>query len=103
MTQQIQIALDPSLGVDAETLLAAWNGDGALAELGVMGKTAVSPRHFHDPSLIHLVLEASIGIAVGVITSQITDLLKSTYNKKTQVIEQTSADGNKIIVIIKEQ
>jgi len=39
MSQQIQIALDPELGIDPETLIAAWNDDDQTSQVGEL-KTA---------------------------------------------------------------
>ncbi|MCB9434666.1 MAG: hypothetical protein H6668_22105 [Ardenticatenaceae bacterium] len=68
------------------TLPAAWNGDAALAELGVMGKTAVSSPHFHDTATV-LLLTTAISIASQVVASQLYDLIKSKTSKQPEVIE----------------
>lgn len=99
MAQQLLIALDPALGVEAEGLMARWNGDARLAELGVMGKTAVLPPHFHHDTATILLLTTAISVASQVVASQLYDLIKSKTSKQPEVIEIEQPDGSKIIII----
>ncbi|WP_420632264.1 hypothetical protein [Candidatus Leptofilum sp.] len=102
MSEQIQIALDPELGIDPETLIAAWNGDSQTSNLGELtASTDASP--YYDPTAIVIVLNAAVAIASGILTSLLTDLIKDKYlPKKPEIIEIHQPDGQKIVIVKKK-
>ena len=102
MPEQIQIALDPELGLAPETLIAAWNENAPTSDLGQLTASAEAAPAF-DPTAILIVLNAAIAVASGVLTSLLTDLLKEKYlPQKPEIIEIHQPDGQKIVIIKKK-
>ncbi|GJM41098.1 MAG: hypothetical protein DHS20C20_13800 [Ardenticatenaceae bacterium] len=104
MSQQIQIALDPELGLDPEALIAAWNNDAETNSVGKLkpastGNTVV----FHDPHALIVVLETAVVITSGILISLLTDLIKEKYlPQKPEIIEIHQPDGQKIVIVKKK-
>ena len=97
MSQQIHIALDPELGIDPQTLIAAWNG---AAQTSQVGELKISPTGdtvvFHDPQAMIVVLETALTVASGI-------LIKEKYlPQKPEIIEIQQPDGQKIVIVKKK-
>ena len=103
MSQQIHIALDPELGIDPETLIAAWNNGAQTNDLGQLKTAPADVAVYHDPQALTLVLETAVIITSGILTSLLTDLIKETFiPQKPEIFEIQQPDGQKIVVIKKK-
>ncbi|MCB0060481.1 MAG: hypothetical protein KDE19_00125 [Caldilineaceae bacterium] len=97
------IALDPALGLDPITLAAAWNSNPATAAHGTLQLTDTPTKGF-DLAATGLVFVG--GLATGLLTNYIYDLIKGTFAERDQappftVQQIDQPDGTKIIVVIK--
>ena len=100
MPQQIQIALDPDLGLDPETFIAEWNGRSQTNTVGQLHLAPADSVAFHDPNALMLVLETAVAIATSVLTTVLTDYLKEKYYpKEPEITEIQQPDGKTIIII----
>jgi hypothetical protein len=100
MTEQYQIALDPELGIAREAFVAAWNENGAALQAGRVGVSQATQSVF-DPGVAALLLTAATGIAIGVLTNLISDIIikASQPQKEPEIRQQTLPDGTKVIVV----
>lgn len=102
MPEQIQIALDPELGIAPETLIAAWNANAPTRSVGQLAASAQAAPAF-DPTALLIVLNTAVAVATGVLTSLLTDLLKEKYlPQKPEIIEIHQPDGQKIVIVKKK-
>lgn len=100
MSQHIQIAIDPAVGIDPEVLAAEWNGRLSTNALGNLHTIPAASTSYHDPNVVMLVLTASVGIATGVFTNLLTDIIKEKFvPKPPTIIEIQQPDGTTTIVI----
>ena len=101
MTTWVQIALDPTLDIDAAGLVAAWNADAQARQAGRLTVDRDAGRTFHDPNALVLALEVATVVASGVLVSVIHDFLKEKYYRRSppEIIEVPQPDGSKIIVV----
>jgi hypothetical protein len=100
MTQQYQIALAPELGITPEAFIAAWNVHQATEAVGRVGLSQTTRSTF-DPGTAALLLTAASGIAIGVLTNLISDIIikASQPQKEPEIRQQTLADGSKVIIV----
>jgi hypothetical protein len=100
MTEQYQIALDPELGIAPEAFVAAWNENGAALQAGRVGVSQATQSVF-DPGVAALLLTAVSGVALGVLTNLISDIVikASQPQKEPEIRQQTLADGSKVIIV----
>lgn len=101
MAAQVQIALDPTLEIDAAEMAASWNADAQASRLGRLTVERDAGRTFHDPNALGLVLEVATVVASGVLVNVIHDFLKEKYYHRPppEVIEVPQPDGRRIIVV----
>ena len=100
MSQHIQIAIDPAVGIDPETLAAEWNGRLSTNTLGNLHTAPAASTSYHDPHTTMLVLDVAIGIATGVLTNLLTDIIKDKFvGKAPTIIKMQQPDGTTTIVI----
>ena len=100
MTQQLQIALDPQLGIAPDDFVVAWNQNETALEAGRVGLSQTMRSTF-DPGTAALLLTTAIGITSGVLTSLIYDIIKEKVlpQKQPEVRQQTLPDGTKVIIV----
>ncbi|MAT98653.1 MAG: hypothetical protein CL608_16035 [Anaerolineaceae bacterium] len=105
MSEQIHIALDPELGLNPETFIAAWNNDAQTSQVGELKSSPTSDTVvFHDPQAMIVVLETAVAIATGILINLLTDLIKEKYmTKKPEIIEIHQPDGQKIVIVRKKE
>ena len=100
MSQQIQIAIDPAVGIAPEALAAEWNGRSTTNTLGNLHTAPAASTSYHDPHTTMLVLETAVVLASGVLTNLLTDIIKEKFVKKPPIIiEMQQPDGTTTIVI----
>ena len=100
MTQQYQIALAPEWGIAPEAFITAWNAHEAAHQAGRVGLSQTTRSTF-DPGTAALLLTAASGIAIGVLTNLISDIIikASQPQKEPEIRQQTLADGSKVIIV----
>lgn len=106
MSQTHTIALDPTLDLNPEQLIAAWNEDPRTRPTGQLMSSAQTKGGavtFADPNFSVLLLETAIIIASSVLATQINELIKDKLKQKAKAQEITQADGSKIIIIVKTE
>lgn len=97
------IALDPALGIDPIELAAAWNANPETVAHGTLQLTDTPTKGF-DLAAAGLVFVG--GLATGLLTNYIYDLIKGTFAARDQappftVQQIDQPDGTKIIVVVK--
>ncbi|MCP4423655.1 MAG: hypothetical protein GY803_04100 [Chloroflexi bacterium] len=102
MLELTPIALDPALGIDDETFIAAWNAHEEAKEVGRVDKRLVRHETF-DPTAATLVLQTAVSIASSILASLILDIIRHKYplKKEPEIIVIPQEDGAKIIVVKK--
>ena len=100
MTQQYQIAIAPELGIAPEAFVAAWNENEAALRAGRVGLNQTTRSTF-DPGTAALLLNTATGIASGVLTALISDIIIKTSQpkKEPEIRQQTLPDGSKVIIV----
>lgn len=82
MPEQVQIALDPALGLTADELITAWRASQTATATGQLTKVTAQPKSYLDPDTVMLVLNTFVAITAGVLTNFISDFLKEKYYPK---------------------
>lgn len=102
-----RIALDPELGLSSSEFIEAWNESPActaMASASVEKEAAVNL----DPGLMHAALVGLAGVATGVATNAIYDLIKQLLidqdvKKSIEVVDVEQPDGGRLVIVkIKE-
>ena len=97
---RINVALAPDLGIAAQDFVDAWNDGEESRAIAVAKADHAEAEHFEPLSLTAVL----VGIAAGVATNVISELIKKTLeNKKAgtrvEVREITSADCSRMLVV----
>lgn len=97
------IAIDPTLGLSPAELAAAWNTNPTTA---AHGRISVNPLPTKGFDLAGMGLEFVGGLAVGLFTNYLYDLIKGAFAERPQPPTFTvqpidQPDGAKVLVIIK--
>ena len=105
MTTQARyaIAIDPNLGLSPAELAAAWNTNPTTAANGLISVNPLPSKGF---DLASMGLEFVGGLAVGLLTNYLYDLIKGAFADGPQppaftIQQHDQADGTKMIVIVK--
>lgn len=100
MSEKYQIAIDPDIGLKPEDFVAAWNENEAALQAGRVGLSQTTRSAF-DSATAAIILTAAIGVATGVLTNLISDIvIKASRPKKEPLIsQQIMQDGTKVIVV----
>lgn len=101
--QRYPIAIDPNLGLSPTELATAWNTNPTTAANGLISVNPLPSKGF---DLAGMGLEFVGGLAVGLLTNYLHDLIKGAFAERHQsqaftVQQHKQADGTKVIVIIK--
>ncbi len=100
MSQEFQIALDPSLNLTPEELTAAWNASPEALAAGSLATEGAAPKSFLPPEAAVLVLQTAVTIASTLLADLLYDLLKEKfYPKKPKVVTIDQGDGRPTIVV----
>ena len=112
MSQTYTIALDPTLDLNPEQLIAAWNEDPRTQQTGQLTQNSPTRRGgvvtFADPNFGVLFLETAVTIASSVLVTQINEYIKDYLAQKKEAQkakaqEITQPDGSKIIIIVRDE
>lgn len=100
MSEKYQIAIAPELGLTPEAFVTAWNENEAALQAGRVGLSQTTRSAF-DPGTAAIILSAAIGIASGVLTNLISDIVikASQPKQKPEISQQIMNDGTKVIVV----
>ena len=100
MSQQIQIAIDPTMGIEPDAFAAEWNGRFPTNILGNLHTVPAGSTSYHDPHTTMLILETAVVLASGVLTNLLTDIIKEKFvTKPPIIIEMQQPDGTMTIII----
>lgn len=102
MTQQLQIALDPALGLHGKALVSAWNEAETTRSVGVAVLDPSPSATFFAGDVIVALLTVANSIAASVLANLLTDLLKEKFGvQKTETAVVEQPDGKTVIIIKK--
>lgn len=102
MTQQVQIALDPALGLRSKALVSAWNEAEMTRLVGAAVLDPSPPTTFFAEDAAVALLTVANSIAASVLANLLTDLLKEKFGvQKTETVVVERPDGKTIIIIKK--
>lgn len=102
MTQEIQIALDPALGVRGKALVSGWNEGEKTRAVGTAVLDPSPPTHFFAAEAAVIALTLANSIAAGILCNLLTDLLKEKFGvQKTEAVIVEQPDGTTVIIIKK--
>ena len=73
---EIQVALDPTLQIDAPTFISAWNEDAACREVARAAELDAGATQFADPALVGAALQVVGGLALGIAANILYDFFK---------------------------
>lgn len=103
MSQEFQIALDPSLNLTPEELTAAWNASPEALAAGQLAPERTALESYLSADAAVLLLQTAVTIASTLLADLLYDLLKEKfYPKKPKVITIDQGDGRPTIVITVE-
>jgi hypothetical protein len=99
----IQVALDPVLGVSPQEFTRAWNETPECRQSAQAGLVNLG-RDSYDPTLITIVLTIAADLMVGVAGAALYDLIKLALARRgvhqpTQVEQHELPDGSKVLVV----
>ncbi len=104
MSQQTQIALDPSLNLTPEELTAAWNASPEALAAGTLMPERSPQESYLSSDAVVLVLQTAVTIASTLLADLLYDLLKEKfYPQKPKVVTIDQGDGRPTIVITIEE
>ncbi len=104
MSQEFQIALDPSLNLTPEELTAAWNASPEALAAGRLTTERTALESYLSADAAVLLLQTAVTIASTLLADLLYDLLKEKfYPKKPKVVTIDQGDGRPTIVITIEE
>jgi hypothetical protein len=79
---QLNVALDPSLGLSADELVEAWNASPGLRAKAEAKRKRTAPGTFLDPMLAQGLVSFAVSVAGGLTTNLILDFIRARLKAK---------------------
>lgn len=96
----VEIALDPGLGIAPDAFTNAWNAEEACRKLGAAETRKTAGTQFEAVTLTAVLIGIASGVAVNVLSHLIIKALeKEKPGQQVEVQEITRPDGSRMLVV----